>query len=101
MAIHSLPDLTSLSINELYNVYLLIARADHHWRIAALYGKQPRPAGHSEFRPLPWEHFSERFAIAQSIVGGEMSLRNRLARQAAAYRIDIDTELRRYRSQAA
>lgn len=97
MAIESLKDLSSLSLTELYTVYVAIAKADHRWRIRAMYGDQARPQGHSEFRPLPMHHFAERFAAAEKIVGGDRSLRGRLARQAAAYKIDVDSELRRLR----
>lgn len=100
MAIESLRDLSKLSVTELYSVYVAIARADHRWRIQALYGDQARPAGHSEFRPLPMVHFLDRFAAAEKVPGGERSFRGRLARQAAAYRIDIDIELRQRRAAA-
>jgi hypothetical protein len=101
MAIESLEDLSSLSVAELYSVYVAIARADHRWRIRALYGDQPRPAGHSEFRPLPMVHFEDRLRSAREIVGGEKSLRARLSRQAAAYKIDVHSELRCLKSKAA
>lgn len=101
MAIESLEDLSSLSISELYTVYVAIARADHHWRMRALYGDQPRPVGHSEFRPLPLVHFEDRLVGANEVVGGEQTLRGRLARQAAAYRIDVLSELRCMKSNAA
>ncbi len=101
MAIQSLQDLSNLSISELYTVYLGIARADHKWRVRAMYGDQPRPIGHSVFRPLPLVHFAQRLEAAQGIVGGERSLRSRLARQAAAYRIDIQAELNPSLSKAA
>lgn len=101
MAIESLEDLSSLSIAELYAVYVAIARADHHWRMRALYGDQTRPAGHSEFRPLSMVHFENRLVTAREVVGGEASLRARLARQAAAYQIDVPSELRCYRNHAA
>ena len=101
MAIQSLQDLSELSLSELYTVYLAIARADHKWRIRAMYGDQPRPIGHSVFRPLPMVHFEHRLDAAQGIVGGERSLRARLSRQAAAYRIDVPAELKASRSIAA
>ena len=101
MAIDSLEDLSSLSTAQLYAVYVAIARADHKWRIRALYGDQVRPAGHSEFRPLPMVHFEHRLTVAREIVGGEQSLRGRLARQAAAYQIDVQSELRCMKNQAA
>ncbi len=101
MAIQSLQDLSGLSLSELYTVYLAIARADHQWRIRAMYGDQARPIGHSVFRPLPLAHFAQRLEAAQGIMGGEQSLRGRLSRQAAAYRIDIQAELNGTRSKAA
>ena len=98
MAIDSLQDLSNLTIAELYGVYLAIAKADHRWRSRAMYGEETPPPGHSEFRPLSQSHFAERFAAAANIVGGEATFRARLARQAAAYRVDVQDELMRRRA---
>ena len=95
MPFESLHDLSTLSSDELYMVYLAIARADHQWRVRALYGDTAPPAGHNEFRPLSRELFSERLATAKTMVGGESVLRQRLSRQAAAYGVNVEAELSR------
>ncbi|MCG8648925.1 MAG: hypothetical protein MI861_03785 [Pirellulales bacterium] len=93
MPIDSLRDLSDLTLNELYSVYLAIALADHRWRIQTLHGDHTPPVGQAEFRPLSIEQFHARLEAAQRIVGGETMLRDRLARQAAAYHVDIDAQL--------
>lgn len=95
MPIDSLHDLTQFDSEELYAVYLAIARADHQWRVRTLYGDEGSPAGHAEFRPLTIEQFDQRVDAANRIVGGDAMLRQRLARQAAAYNVDIGEEIYR------
>lgn len=77
------------SIQSLYAIYLEIAKRDHACRIAALYGKQQPPAGHTPFRPLPREHFEARFESASQIAGGEEIFRKQLARQAYVYGVEL------------
>ena len=89
MAIESLADLSDLSWEQLYAVYLAIAKNDHSWRLQTMYGDEPVPQGHAEFRPLSQLQFNERISRAQGIAGGESMLRVRLARQAAAYQVDV------------
>lgn len=100
MAIESLTDLTGLSFAELYAVYLAIARSDHQWRVRTLYGDAEPPLGHVEFRPLSESQFNQRLEMARTIPGGETLLRCRLARQAAAYQVDVQAELRPERQAA-
>ncbi len=100
MPIQALHDLSNLTVDELYAVYQAIARADHHLRTEALYGKADPPPGHFEHRPLPRVDFSERFRLAERIVGGEAMFRSRLARQAVAYQIDVPTLVERLRAAA-
>ena len=100
MAIESLSDLSDLSFTELYAVYLAIAKSDHQWRLQTMYGEQEPPLGHAEFRPLTASQFNERLDKARTIPGGETLLRCRLARQAAAYQVDVPAELARQRQAA-
>lgn len=100
MPIDTLHDLTDLSSTELYVVYLAIARADHRWRVRTLYGDAERPAGHTEFRPLSNEQFEARLEVAKTLTNGESMFRQRLSRQAAAYRVDVGDELYRLRPAA-
>ena len=93
MAFDKLADLSDLSCGQLYVVYLAIARSDHHWRLRARYGQATPPSGHAEFRPLAEAQFVDRLQKAQTIAGGEAILRGRLARQAAAYQVDVAAEL--------
>lgn len=90
MAIEGLQDLSQLTVVELYMVYVGVAESDFNWRRRAMYGDTPPPPGHCEFRPLPFNLFRHRFLAAQSTVGGDTRLRQRLSRQAAAYRVDVD-----------
>ena len=100
MPLHSLQDLSDLNSSELYAVYLAIARADHKWRVQALYGDAGPPPEHLVFRPLSIEQFDERLVTAATMAAGQSMLRQRLARQAAAYGIDILEELSRIRQAA-
>jgi hypothetical protein len=88
MAIEGLNDLSSLDMNELYAVYRQIAESDIDWRLRTMYGDR-RPPAHS-FRPLSFEVFRQRFEAACRLEQGESMLRERLSRQAAAYRVDVD-----------
>ena len=83
------------SAHDLYAVYFEIAKRDHACRIAALYGKQTPPEGHTPFRPLPFEHFEARFRAVFDIPGGEEIFRKQLARQARAYGVDVASEASR------
>ena len=100
MAIEGLKDLAQLSVVELYAVYVDIAESDLNWRRRAMYGDTQPLAGHSVFRPLPFEVFVERFHAAQKTTDGEAILRQRLSRQAAAYRVDIDIAVTRFQQAA-
>lgn len=82
-------DLSKSTTEELYTVYLAIARADHEARSLALYGHQPPPQGHFVHRPLPRSEFDQRLRSAGTIPRGDALLRARLARQAAVYAIDV------------
>lgn len=87
MAIGPLMDVSALSVDHLYDLYLAIATSDHAFRIQSIYGSSGAPQGHCEFRPLKRETFTQRVLHYDSIDGGEpgQSLRQRLARQAFAY----------------
>ncbi len=95
MSISLLHDFSVLDLNELYAVYVAIARADHQWCARAMYGDTTPPFGHSIFRPLSQNQFTARLTAAQELAGGESLLRQRLSRQAAAYRVDVEAELSR------
>lgn len=89
MAFTGLQDLSGFSVEQLYDVYLAIAKADWKWRRTAVYGAAEPPPGHAMFRPLSFDVFALRMKSAASIVHGEQTLQNRLARQAAAYKVDV------------
>ena len=82
------PEPLSGSIKVLYAVYLEVAKRDHRLRVQALYGKQSPPPGHTPLRPLPLEHFVQRFQAAQASSGGEVAFRRQLARWAKVYGVD-------------
>lgn len=88
MAFTGLQDLSGFNVEQMYDVYLAIAKADWKWRRTAVYGAAEPPPGHAMFRPLSFDVFAQRMASAASVVGGEKTLRSRLARQAAAYKVD-------------
>lgn len=90
VAIKGLEDLVGLDVDQLYAVYLGIARADWNWRRMATYGKAEPPPGHAQFRPLPFAVFEQRMVAAEQTVGGGSVLRQRLSRQAAAYGVCVD-----------
>ena len=100
MAIEGLHDLSQLSVTELYAVYLGIAESDFNWRRKAMYGDTPPPQGHFKFRPLPFNLFQQRFLATHNTVGGEARLRQRLSRQAAAYRVDVESAVTRLQQAA-
>lgn len=100
MAIEGLQDFSQLSVAELYAIYVDVAESDLNWRRKAVYGDAQIPPGHSEFRPLPFAVFDQRFMAAQNTVGGEARLRQRLSRQAAAYRIDVASAVSRIQQAA-
>jgi hypothetical protein len=100
MPINPLHDLSALDSNELYATYRAIALADHRWRARAMYGDTIAPPGHCVFRPLSSEQFAARLSAAREFAGGESLLRQRLSRQAAAYRVDVNEELSRIRQAA-
>lgn len=93
MAINGLKDLSRLNVGQLYAVYLGIARADWMWRRVAVYGVAEPPPGHASFRPLPFHVFEQRMTSAASVLRGDETLRRRLARQAAAYGVDVDAAI--------
>lgn len=72
----------------LYRIYLEIAAKDHRCRIQALYGIETPPAGHTPYRPLPMQHFVDRFEVAKSMPNGELIFRKQLARLARVYGVD-------------
>ena len=80
------------SIHDLYAVYLEIAKRDHACRIAALYGKQAPPDGHTPFRPLPFEHFEARYKGVLHVPAGDEIFRKQLARQAQVYGVEAVSE---------
>lgn len=100
MAIEGLQDLSELTVLELYAVYVDVAESDLNWRRKAMYGDTRPPSGHSEFRPLPFDLFLQRFLAVQTTAGGEARLRQRLSRQAAAYRVDVDSAATRIQQAA-
>lgn len=100
MAIEGLPDLSQLTVLELYAVYVDVAESDFDWRRKAMYGDTQPPPGHSEFRPIPFDLFHQRFLAAQNTVGDETRLRQRLSRQAAAYRVDVESAVTRIQQAA-
>lgn len=100
MAIQTRHDLSLLPVDELYAVYLAVARADHRMRTDALYGNSQPPPGHYEHRPLPRRDFEERLGLARRMAGGEAGFRGRIARQAAAYEVDIPAVLDHLRAAA-
>jgi hypothetical protein len=76
------------SVAVLYQIYLEIAEKDHRCRIQALYGKLTPPTGHTPYRPLPMDHFIDRFEAAKNIPNGEVVFRKQLARLACVYGVD-------------
>lgn len=100
MAIQSLYDLSELAEDELYAVYLAIAQADHRLRVASQYGTAPPPTGHWEFRPLAQDQFLARLESSRRLAGGELLFRQRLARQATVYGIDVPAVMMRLRTAA-
>lgn len=94
MAIEGLYDLSSLDVAELYAVYRAIAESDMNWRLRTMYGDR-KPNRQFEFRPLSFELFQERFEAACQLEHGESMLRERLSRQAAAYRVDVGLTIAR------
>ena len=82
-----------LSLNDLYAVYLEVARRDHAWRISAMYGQTPPPAGHSPLRLLPFEDFRERYEAALRVPGGHAVFEGQMLRRARAYGVDVQAAL--------
>lgn len=83
-------DVSTLSVDRLYDLYLAIAQCDHAFRLQAMYGSVAPPVGHCVFRPLSRETFTQRVLHYDSVEDGEAgrSLRLRLARQAFAYGVE-------------
>ena len=100
MAIEGLQDLSLLTVEELYAVYVDVAASDSDWRRKTMYGDTQPPPGHSEIRPLPFDLFHQRFLVAQGTAGGEARIRQRLSRQAAAYRVDVESAVTRIQQAA-
>lgn len=90
MAIGPLMDVSSFTVDEIYDLYYAIAEKDHAFRLQSLYGADAPPAGHCEFRPLTRDAFMQRVRHYDSLDGGQISrsLRERLSRQAAAYAVE-------------
>jgi hypothetical protein len=89
VAFTGLQDLSDFGVEALYGVYLAIAEADWKWRRTAVYGAADPPPGHAMFRPLSFDVFAQRMQATAAITHGEQTLRRRLSRQAAAYRVDV------------
>jgi len=101
MVIGPVADVSALSIEQLYELYLQIAERDHRLRLQALYGATPPPPGHWEFRPLSRLTFTQRVRQYDQLPGGVgLALRQRLARQAGAYGVDCPAEMHRPRQAA-
>ncbi|TWU19703.1 hypothetical protein [Allorhodopirellula heiligendammensis] len=83
-------DVSSFTIDEIYDLYYAIAEKDHAFRLQSLYGNEAPPVGHCEFRPLCRESFKRRIDHYDALDQGQIgrSLRERLARQAAAYGVE-------------
>lgn len=94
MAIEGLQDLSSMEVTELYAVYREIAESDRNWRLRTLHGDD-KPDVEAAFRPLSFDLFRERFEAACRLDHGESMFRERLARQAAAYAVDVDSAISR------
>ena len=84
---------TALALNDLYAIYLEVARRDHAWRIHALYGETQRPAGHTPLRLLPMEHFRQRYEAALRTPNGHAVFEAQMLRRARAYGVDIQAAL--------
>lgn len=86
-------DVSSFTIDEIYDLYYAIAEKDHAFRMQSLYGAASPPVGHCEFRPLCRESFTQRIRHYDTLDGGQIgrSLRDRLARQAAAYGVEYQS----------
>ncbi len=78
-----------LSEDQLYSVYLEVARRDHDWRIRALYGDQQRPVSHTPFRPLCQNVFHQRRRAAYQVPQGAERFQQQLLRRAYYYRVDV------------
>ncbi len=100
MAIGPLQNLIGLETDDLYLVYVAVARADHRHRISAMYGDAGPPPGHAPFRVVSRDCFTQRMQLAAQLHGGQASLLGRLSRQAAAYGVDIPAEIARQRQAA-
>ncbi len=98
MAFTGLQDLSGYSVKQLYDVYMAVAEADWKWRRTAVYGATEPPPGHAMFRPLSFDVFAQRIETAGTMEDGDASLRDRLARQAAAYRVDVVASARTARA---
>jgi len=87
VAIGPLADVSSFTVDQLYDLYHAVALKDHAFRLQSLYGEVSPPAGHCVFRPLSREGFTQRVLHYDSLEDGQIgrSLRQRLARQATAY----------------
>jgi len=87
VAIGPFMDVSTLTVDQLYDLYFAIAEKDHAFRLLAIYGAVAPPDGHCEFRPLTRDTFTQRVLSYDSMEGGQVgrSLRQRLARQATAY----------------
>ena len=82
-----------LGLDDLYALYLEVARRDHAWRIRALYGEVAPPEGHTPLRLLSMLHFRERYEAALRVPGGHTVFEAQMLRRARAYGIDVRSAL--------
>lgn len=83
-----------LNEQELFAIYLEVARADHAWRRRSFYGDQTPPESHTPFRPLNAAIFSERFRGACTLADGHQRFQAQLLRRASFYKVDTAQALR-------
>jgi hypothetical protein len=88
-------DLSDLTAEQLFKIYLAIADADRRWRIRSSHGDQQPADRCCDWSPLRREQFLQRVEQSRLVAQGEQMLRQRLARQAATYRVDVESVLRR------
>lgn len=88
------PSQRLLNEQELFVIYLEVARADHAWRCRSFYGDQTPPEGHTPFRPLNAAIFAERFRGACMLADGHQRFQAQLLRRASFYKVDTAQALR-------
>ncbi|MEM9365469.1 MAG: hypothetical protein AAGD07_05695 [Planctomycetota bacterium] len=90
MAFGPLPDLIDAPVERLYEVYLQTMERDHAFRLQAIYGDQPVPEGFHELHPMSLDDFVKRVRNHESAPQYATGLRRQIARQAAAYGVDVN-----------